>query len=229
METRAEDRFGEDTHSAGIDPAELLRAVRARAGLSQRDLASRAGTSQSVVARIELGRTSPTVSTLNRLIEAAGFRPVVDLEGKEASSDEIARRLQEHFAQVDFPGIASVYLFGSAARKAHHRESDVDVAVLLDRSVHPSRTARTELRIRLGSRLVSVLGRNDVDLVILNDLPSVFARSIVLRGRRILTPMPELNHAFVRDVQLRAADLEPFLRRTREIKLAALAAYGTPR
>lgn len=33
----------------------LLRATRHRAGLSQRELAERAGTAQSVVARIELG------------------------------------------------------------------------------------------------------------------------------------------------------------------------------
>ena len=66
--------------------ADLLRDARVRAGLSQRALAERVGTSQSVIARIELGETSPTWSTLSRLIEAAGFdlearvelRPVVD-------------------------------------------------------------------------------------------------------------------------------------------------------
>lgn len=51
----------------------LLRSVRARAGLSQRALAARAGTAQSVVARIELGVTSPSVETLARLVRAAGF------------------------------------------------------------------------------------------------------------------------------------------------------------
>jgi hypothetical protein len=34
---------------------------------------------------------------------------------------------------------------------------------------------------------------------------------------------PGADHAYVRDVQLRAADLEPFLRRMRRIKLDALA------
>ena len=54
-------------------PAELLRAARARAGLTQRQVARRAGTAQSVVARIELGTTSPTWETLTRLLAAAGF------------------------------------------------------------------------------------------------------------------------------------------------------------
>lgn len=54
-------------------PADLLRTARNSAGLSQRDLARRAGTAQSVVARIELRATSPTWETLSRLLGAAGF------------------------------------------------------------------------------------------------------------------------------------------------------------
>jgi transcriptional regulator with XRE-family HTH domain len=56
------------------DLPRLLRAARLRAGLSQRALAARAGTTQSVVARIELGEVSPTWGTLVKLLAAAGFR-----------------------------------------------------------------------------------------------------------------------------------------------------------
>jgi len=56
------------------DPSRLLQAARERAGLTQRDLARKAHTSQSVVARIELGETSPSWSTLARLLKAAGFK-----------------------------------------------------------------------------------------------------------------------------------------------------------
>jgi predicted transcriptional regulator len=41
--------------------------------MSQRQLARKARTAQSVVARIELGDTSPSWATLNRLLHAAGF------------------------------------------------------------------------------------------------------------------------------------------------------------
>jgi transcriptional regulator with XRE-family HTH domain len=54
------------------DAATLLREARTRAGLSQRALARRAGTAQSVIARIERGQTSPTWETLERLLAAAG-------------------------------------------------------------------------------------------------------------------------------------------------------------
>ncbi|CAN5701905.1 hypothetical protein BH23GEM9_BH23GEM9_20080 [soil metagenome] len=54
-------------------PGELLRDARHRAGLSQRELARRAATAQSLVARIERGQTSPRSDTLARLLEAAGY------------------------------------------------------------------------------------------------------------------------------------------------------------
>ena len=49
-----------------------MKARRA-SGLSQRDLAARAKTTQAVIARIELDQVSPTVDTITRLLEAAGF------------------------------------------------------------------------------------------------------------------------------------------------------------
>ncbi len=55
------------------DAAHLLREARSRAGLSQRRLARRARTAQSVVARIEGGLASPSWETLARLLAAAGF------------------------------------------------------------------------------------------------------------------------------------------------------------
>lgn len=56
-----------------FDPPRILRKIRERAGLSQRDLAERAGTTQSVIARIESGDTRPRTDTLARLVAAAGF------------------------------------------------------------------------------------------------------------------------------------------------------------
>ena len=60
--------------------ATLLRQARTRAGLSQRALARRAGTAQSVIARIEKGQTSPTWETLERLLDAAGVDMSAQLE-----------------------------------------------------------------------------------------------------------------------------------------------------
>lgn len=53
--------------------APLVLEARKRAGITQRELARRAGTAQSVVARLERGQTSPTLETLSRLLAATGF------------------------------------------------------------------------------------------------------------------------------------------------------------
>lgn len=62
------------------NPGILLSTARRRAGLSQRALANRAGTAQSVVARIELGVTDPGSRTLSGLLAAAGFQLIYRLE-----------------------------------------------------------------------------------------------------------------------------------------------------
>lgn len=46
----------------------ILRTARSRHGLSQRQLAIRARTSQAAISRIECGLVSPTVATLSELL-----------------------------------------------------------------------------------------------------------------------------------------------------------------
>jgi len=57
-----------------------VRAARRRAGVSQSELAARAGTSQPSIARLEKGLVSPTVITLDRIARALGTELVVDFE-----------------------------------------------------------------------------------------------------------------------------------------------------
>lgn len=58
---------------------ELVREARKRAALTQRELADRAGTTQSAIARLESGRTSPTLEQVQRLMRLAGFELLVEL------------------------------------------------------------------------------------------------------------------------------------------------------
>jgi transcriptional regulator with XRE-family HTH domain len=55
-----------------MDAARVLRQARRRAGLTQRQLASKADVPQPMVARIESGAVIPRVDTLDRLLEACG-------------------------------------------------------------------------------------------------------------------------------------------------------------
>lgn len=64
--------------------ASAVMDVRTRAGLTQEELARKMGTTQPVVARLESGRTRPSMRTLERLAEATGSRLLIGFEPIEA-------------------------------------------------------------------------------------------------------------------------------------------------
>jgi transcriptional regulator with XRE-family HTH domain len=78
-----------------MDPGDLLRTVRLRRGLSQSELARRAGTSQPVISAYEHHRRDPTIGTLRRLIEATGERLQVGAALPPADLAP-ARTMEEH-------------------------------------------------------------------------------------------------------------------------------------
>jgi transcriptional regulator with XRE-family HTH domain len=71
-----------DRQPCGLPIAGLVRAVRRRADLSQRELARRAGVSRSSVSRLEAGTLTPSLGMLSRLMHVADVRLVaVDSDG----------------------------------------------------------------------------------------------------------------------------------------------------
>lgn len=64
--------------------ASAVMDVRNRAGLTQEELARKMGTTQPVVARLESGRTRPSMRTLERLAEATGSRLLISFEPCDA-------------------------------------------------------------------------------------------------------------------------------------------------
>lgn len=66
---------------------ELLRDARRRHGLTQRQLAARARTSQAAISRIERGLVSPTVATLQGLLRLMNEALVVDAQQVEWGHD----------------------------------------------------------------------------------------------------------------------------------------------
>jgi hypothetical protein len=75
----------------------------------------------------------------------------------------------------------------------------------------------------LQSLLCAATGDAPLDLVVLNEAPPGLKARVVTTGLRLYCRDAEADHAFRRDAQLRAADLEPFLRRTSVIKRQTLA------
>lgn len=75
----------------------LIRRARRRAGLSQRELAERAGTSHATIAQYETGVKIPRTDTLERILQAAGFATDVALrprpDGPPAAREAKGREL----------------------------------------------------------------------------------------------------------------------------------------
>jgi transcriptional regulator with XRE-family HTH domain len=69
----------------------FFREARQKAGLTQHELAQRAGMSQPAIAKLERGATNPTLATLSRCAEAAGFELRMELVPR-AAPDAVVER-----------------------------------------------------------------------------------------------------------------------------------------
>jgi transcriptional regulator with XRE-family HTH domain len=71
----------------------MLRYARARAGLTQRELAARAGIPQPTIARIESRSTTPRVDTLDRLLRACGMALELDVRRGDGVDSTLIREV----------------------------------------------------------------------------------------------------------------------------------------
>lgn len=121
---------------------QTIRQARLDAYLSQVDLAARAGTSQSALARYETGAALPTLPTLERLLAACGKRleiqtPPARHRGPASSvrsqlgpqADKLRRQRRRLLNAAEKHGVGHIRAFGSIARGEATAESDVDLLV----------------------------------------------------------------------------------------------------
>ena len=64
---------GREIGGVGMAGSNVLERARRGAGLSQQELADRARTSRTAVSAYEHGRKSPSLATVERLLEASGY------------------------------------------------------------------------------------------------------------------------------------------------------------
>jgi transcriptional regulator with XRE-family HTH domain len=72
---------------------DLVREARKRAGLTQSDLAARAGTTQSAIARLESGRPDVSLNEVIRLVRLCGLDVEVAIVPHDDSDMAQAERL----------------------------------------------------------------------------------------------------------------------------------------
>lgn len=125
-----------------------IREARVLAGLSQAELARRAGTSRPALAAIESGARSPSAELRGRLLRATGVSPAVLVAARRAELLEV----------LDRYGVTDPRLAGSVARGTAGPDSDLDLVVHLPEHFGGLRLAA------LGDELERVLGI-PVDLI----------------------------------------------------------------
>ena len=115
----------------------LLLKARTAAGLSQADLASKAGVTQSVISVYEAGRRQPSIPTLAALVAATGYELEVSIgkprTGLQRLTGPVGRRLHKRRGELlrvaAEHGVRALAVFGSVARGEDHVDSDVDLLV----------------------------------------------------------------------------------------------------
>jgi predicted nucleotidyltransferase/DNA-binding XRE family transcriptional regulator len=120
-----------------VSAGALIRLARTRAGLTQRELAARVGTTQSVISAYEGGRRQPGLTTLVALIEATGHDLHVDLRPVDQPTSRLSGplglRVRRHRARLvrtaAHHGATNLRVFGSVARGDDRPDSDVDLLV----------------------------------------------------------------------------------------------------
>jgi len=74
-----------------MEVATAIREARERAGLTQAELAARAGTSQATLSAYEHGRKRPSLDTLERLLAATGARLAIEQSAHAAAGPSSAQ------------------------------------------------------------------------------------------------------------------------------------------
>ncbi|CAH2602329.1 Cupin domain-containing protein [Rhodovastum atsumiense] len=140
-----------------------LRAIRAAHGLTQRDLARRAGLSHTAIARIERGAMSPTVASLQKI--AASFNlPITALLGEDGGAPEGIFFRREDLTCLTFGGHTIRQIGRNLSRHAlqmmedtYAPGADTGEAMLSHAGEEAGLVIRGELEVTVGDQ-VRVLG-----------------------------------------------------------------------
>ncbi|NII40987.1 hypothetical protein E9228_001623 [Curtobacterium flaccumfaciens] len=117
-----------------LSAAAIIREARLRADLTQVQLATRAGVTQSVISTYENGRREPSLAALQRLLLAAGFRTAIDLQPVAEPlplRDLVTRHRDELRAALERHGAVAVrqLLDPSGPHRADDWPADVELVV----------------------------------------------------------------------------------------------------
>lgn len=139
------------SRAAGVDGLTLgvrLRAARARHRLTLRTVAERSGLSRGFLSQVELGRVSPSFTSLTKIVDALGeslvelFQPpTTRTEGVVRANERVEMTLpasgySDEILTPSLQGrlliLRSTILAGSDSGPAYHHDADEECVVVLE-------------------------------------------------------------------------------------------------
>ena len=106
------------------------RRLREGAGLSQAELAQKAGVSLMTIARLEAGRILVLGDFLQPIAEALGVTPNYLVSGQNDVQDQVDRFAKDHFRVPKVARAFSEYVKSAASFRDGYRLSDADLRLL---------------------------------------------------------------------------------------------------
>lgn len=121
----------------------------------------------------------------------------------------IQAALLPYFAAQD--GIAVAYLFGSFARGQASALSDIDIAILLEPPLDAA--ARFSLRLRVTKDIKALMGDQEIDTIVLNDVPLALSYRVIRDGVVLHCRDEQMRIEWTASTVSRYLDFKPFMDR----------------
>jgi len=170
---------------------DLLREVRIGYGISQKELATRANTTQSAISRIESGKASPSFDTLRELLRLLNADLVIDAAARDTGVDPTLNELNFGFS----PSVRVERGLGWADQILRiQRENGVRPGANgEDRAAWEAMDKRGDKPILETGPLLDALDRNEVDFVVIGGVAGLAHGSAY--------PTYDLDIAYARDAR----------------------------
>ena len=128
-----------------------------------------------------------------------------------SEKNEIVEKLVNYFKERE--EVLSAYLFGSAASDKLRSDSDVDIAVILDKAI-PS-NSYFDYRLSAMSDVSRLLHR-EVDIIVFNEARHVLAHQILKYGIRIFERNKERSRSLEARALMEYFDFLPYRKKCEE-------------
>jgi transcriptional regulator with XRE-family HTH domain len=170
---------------------ELLKEVRTAYGISQKELATRANTTQSAISRIESGKVSPSFETLRELLRLLSADLLLDVSARDSGIDGTLN--EKNF---EFLPAARVERGLGWADQVLRIQRDVGVSPGAngeDRAAWEGMNERGDKPILETGPLLDALDRNEVEFVVIGGVAGLAHGSAY--------PTYDLDIAYARDAR----------------------------